>query len=201
MYNYQRAAYCSTLRFYERLFLLDHSVLLVCTCMITLGHTLQYLQFFLREFLELIEYCPDMAPKDFHVFRFEADFGCFKFKDNREMETEVASWLVKQVMMFCQHGMSNCVSGYDTCHKYEEKYVESRAIAVKLTVNSTNFAGESRMFSLLTAICVFLRYDIWKLTRCQYFLYEHWQERYTFSNLTSFLQDMRICSTKKSCWK
>jgi len=73
------------------------------------------------------------------------------------METEVTSWLVKQIMMFCQHGMSNCVSGYDTCHKCEAEYVENSAIGVKLTVNCTNFAGESRMFSLLTAICVFLR--------------------------------------------
>lgn len=69
----------------------------------------------------------------------------------------MASWLIKQVMMFCQQGMSNCVSGYDTCHKYEGEYLESSATAVKLTVNRTNFAGESRMFSLLTAICVFLR--------------------------------------------
>jgi hypothetical protein len=63
----------------------------------------------------------------------------------------------KVVMMFCRHGMSNCLSLYDTCHKYGEEYVESSAIDVKLTVNCTNFAGESRLFSLLTATCVFLR--------------------------------------------
>jgi hypothetical protein len=59
------------------------------------------------------------------------------------METEVASWLIKQVMMCCQHGMSNCMSRYDTCHKYGGEYVESSAIAVKLTVNCTNFAEDS----------------------------------------------------------
>jgi len=47
------------------------------------------------------------------------------------------------------------MSRYDTCYKYDREYVESSAIAVKLTVKCTNFAGESRMFSLLTAICVF----------------------------------------------
>jgi hypothetical protein len=59
--------------------------------------------------------------------------------------------------MFCQHEMSNCMSRYDTCHKYGREYVESSAIAVKLTVNCTNLAGESIMFSLLASICVFLR--------------------------------------------
>lgn len=98
-----------------------------------------------------------MAPKVFHVFNFEADFGFHKFKDDSEMETDVTSWFIKQVMMFCQQGMSDCRSRYDTWHKCGGHYVENSAIAIKLTANCTNFACESGMFSLLKSIRVLLR--------------------------------------------
>jgi histone-lysine N-methyltransferase SETMAR len=77
------------------------------------------------ELLEYLPYIPDLAPSDFHLFGpLRNRFGCKRFADEEEVETEVRKWLRQQSKDFHAAGFDALVKRWDRCIDVGGGYIE-----------------------------------------------------------------------------
>ncbi|GFX19766.1 mariner Mos1 transposase [Trichonephila clavipes] len=75
--------------------------------------------------LDHAPYSPDVAPGDFHIFRYLKHSLCGKhFSDNEEVKATVNSWLSDQAADFFDESFQNLVLRYDKCINELSNYVE-----------------------------------------------------------------------------
>ncbi|GFV17566.1 histone-lysine N-methyltransferase SETMAR [Trichonephila clavipes] len=90
--------------------------------------TRELIESFGWEVLDHPPYSPDLAPSDFHLFRFlnfRYSLSGKRFSDIEEVKAAVNSWLSDQTADFFDEGFQNLVLRYDKCinklSNYEEK--------------------------------------------------------------------------------
>ncbi|GFV37210.1 HTH_48 domain-containing protein [Trichonephila clavipes] len=70
-------------------------------------------------------YSPDLAPRDFHLFRYLKEFlGGKRFDTADEVKEEVQDWLSSQAADVYDLGIQKLVERYDKCLNKYGKYVE-----------------------------------------------------------------------------
>jgi hypothetical protein len=68
------------------------------------------------ELLEHQPYSPGLAPSDFHLFGpLKECLGCYRFADDKEVETEMQKWLRQQSKDFYAAGFNALVKRWDKC--------------------------------------------------------------------------------------
>lgn len=77
------------------------------------------------EVLDHPPYSPDLAPSDFHLFRYlKNHLGGKRYDDDEEVKTAVNSWLSEQASNFFEEGFQNLILRYDKCLNKQGNYVE-----------------------------------------------------------------------------
>ncbi|GFV03553.1 mariner Mos1 transposase [Trichonephila clavipes] len=72
-------------------------------------------------------YSPDLAPSDFHLFRYQKEFlGGKRFDTAEEVKEEVQDWLSSQAADIYDLGIQKLVERYDKCLKKHGKDIEKR---------------------------------------------------------------------------
>lgn len=70
-------------------------------------------------------YSPDLAPSDYHLFRYLKNFlGGKRFDTDEELKTAVKNWLSSQEAEFYEKGITKLVDRYDKCLNRQGNYVE-----------------------------------------------------------------------------
>ena len=127
------AAYCSTLTKLRRAIknkrrgLLTSGVLLLHDN--ARPHSALQTQNLIRSFgweqIDHPPYSPDLAPSDFHLFRYLKEFlGGKRFATDDEVKEAVVNWLSSQAADFYDLGIQKLVDCYDKCLNKNGKYVE-----------------------------------------------------------------------------
>ncbi|GFU78082.1 histone-lysine N-methyltransferase SETMAR [Trichonephila clavipes] len=127
------AAYCQTLKRLRR------AIQNKCRGMLTNGVRLLHdnawphtalvskalLKQFKREVLDHPPYSPDLAPSDFHLFRYlKSHLGGKSFHDDEEIKDEVEMWFRPQAATFCDCGIQKLVHRLNKCLDNGVDYVE-----------------------------------------------------------------------------
>lgn len=77
------------------------------------------------EVLDHAPYSPDLAPSDFHLFRYlKHHLGGQRFNDDNEVKAAVNSWLSEQAAEFFEEGIKNLVVRCDKCLNKQGNYIE-----------------------------------------------------------------------------
>lgn len=127
------AAYCATLRKLRRAIqnkrrgLLSSGVLLLHDN--ARPHSADQTQELIRSFgweqMDHPPYSPDLAPSDYHLFRYLKGFlGGQRFDTDEEVKTTVEDWLSSQAADFYDVGINKLVERYDKCLNKKGNYVE-----------------------------------------------------------------------------
>ncbi|GFV96523.1 histone-lysine N-methyltransferase SETMAR [Trichonephila clavipes] len=126
------AAYCQTLKRFQRAIknkrrgMLTNGVSLLHdnARLLTALVTKALLKQFKWEVLDHPPYSPDLAPSDFHLFRYLKSHGGKSFHDDDEIKDEVEMWLRQQATTFYDYGIQKPVHQLNKCLDNGGDYVE-----------------------------------------------------------------------------
>ncbi|GFU43387.1 mariner Mos1 transposase [Trichonephila clavipes] len=90
--------------------------------------TQELIESFDWEVLDHVPYSSDLAPSDFHLFRYlKHNLGGKRFSGNEEVKAAVNSWLHDQTADLFKEGFKNLVLRYAKCINKLGNYVEKQA--------------------------------------------------------------------------